>query len=182
MRTLNADALSDPRVTIVHDDAMAWLDPNVPAATEARPEMPYDVVIVDFPDPNNFSLGKLYTRRFYELLRGAIDEGSAVVVQATSPLYARRSFWCIEKTMREAGFETQPYHATVPSFGEWGYVLAKRAAFDPPRSLDVDGLRYLDDDTLPTLFVFPTDMSRVDVASNHLNDQQLVRYYLGEWD
>ena len=30
---------------------------------------PFDIAIVDFPDPNNFALGKLYTTRFYNLLK-----------------------------------------------------------------------------------------------------------------
>lgn len=108
-----------------------------------------------------------------------------MVVQSTSPLYARRSYWCIEKTMREAGLYTQPYHANVPSFGEWGFVLARTQPFDAPQRVPLDNLRYLDDATLQTLFVFPPDMSRVDVDANVLNEQTLVRYYDEEarqWD
>ena len=46
------------------------------------------------------------------------------VVQATSPLFARQSFWCIAATIEQAGLTTAPYHVYVPSFGEWGYVIA----------------------------------------------------------
>ena len=111
----------------------------------------------------------------------AVAPTGAVVVQSTSPLYARQSFWCIDATMREAGFETHAYHVTVPSFGEWGYVLARRVPFEPPRATGVDGLRYLDDQTLASLFVFSNDMSRVPAETNRLNNQMLVRYYEREW-
>ncbi|MEM9067734.1 MAG: polyamine aminopropyltransferase [Myxococcota bacterium] len=174
----NKHSLDDPRLEIVHDDAMVWLD-------EGADGTRYDVVIIDFPDPGSFSLGKLYTRRFYHLVERVLAPDGALVVQSTSPLYARRSFWCIDATLRASGFVTQPYHANVPSFGEWGFVLAKRRPFDVPTSLRISGLRYLDEATLRTLFVFPRDMDRVPVRPNALNEQTLVRYYDAEvrqWD
>jgi len=108
LRALNRAAFSDARVLVVNDDALRCL---------ADTAQTYDVVIVDFPDPNNFSLGKLYTTRFYRLLLAHLAPGAAAVVQSTSPLFARRSYWCITETMRVAGFQVQPYHANVPSFG-----------------------------------------------------------------
>jgi spermidine synthase len=163
-------------VTLVHDDAMVWLDEEGPSLGAD-----FDVVIVDFPDPNNFSLGKLYTTRFYRLVQDVMHDGSALGVQTTSPLYARRSFWCIERTLAASGLHTAPYHATVPSFGEWGYVLARKQPFERPASLAIDGLRYLDDATLRTLFVFGRDMAPVEVEPNRLDDQRLVHYYEREW-
>ncbi|MCB9600379.1 MAG: polyamine aminopropyltransferase [Sandaracinus sp.] len=170
-------SLDDPRLTLVHDDALVWLDERAADAP------PFDVVIVDFPDPNHFGLGKLYTSRFYRLVRRALADDGAMVVQSTSPLFARRSYWCVEATMREAGLRTAPYHATVPSFGAWGFVLARESRFEPPTELAgaLDGrLRFLTNETLPSLFLFPADMSPVEVETNRLNDQTLVRYYEAE--
>ena len=43
---------------------------------------PFDAAIVDFPDPNNFALGKLYTTRFYrKLLRARVADDAVLVVQ-----------------------------------------------------------------------------------------------------
>lgn len=175
LRGLNGAALDDPRVTVVNDDAMVWLDENG-AGLE-----PFDVVLIDFPDPNNYSLGKLYTTRFYHLVQRVMHADSAMVVQSTSPMMARRSFWCIERTVAASGFHTAPYHTTVPSFGEWGYVLAMKRPFDPPTELSVDGLRYLNDQTLRASFVFSDDMAPLEVEPNRLNDQRLVHYYQEEW-
>ena len=83
--------------------------------------------------------------------------------------------------MREAGFSTHAFHATVPSFGEWGYVLARRAPFEPPRAPALPDLRFLDGPTLASLFVFGPDMAAVPVETNRLNNQMLVRYYEREW-
>jgi spermidine synthase len=70
----------------------------------------------------------------------------------------------------------------VPSFGEWGFVLAggQEAAWDPPSRLP-GGLRFLSVANLPALFDFPRDMQPVDAEVNRLNDQVLVRYYEREW-
>ncbi|MGI5864444.1 MAG: polyamine aminopropyltransferase [Myxococcales bacterium] len=172
MRSLNEGSLDSPKVEVINQDAYVWLH-------EKRG--PFDVAIVDFPDPNNFSLGKLYTTRFYKLLRQSLSPGAPVVVQSTSPLMARASFWCVVRTMEKAGFETKPFHAFVPSFGEWGYVLALDRPFDVPDKLHVSGLRYLTDESLPTLFVMPPDMGPVPVEANQLNNQILVQYYESEW-
>lgn len=176
MRDLTNDALADPKVETIHQDAFVWL------SERDRNAQPFDVVIVDFPDPNNFSLGKLYTRRFYGLLRGAMHDDTAVAVQSTSPLFARRSFWCIVETMASAGLTVHPYHTNVPSFGEWGYVLAMPRPFDPPVRVPLSGLRYLTDQTMASQFVFSEDMGPVEVQPNRLSDQTLVQYYESEWE
>lgn len=172
VRALNNGSLADPRVRVINADAMAWLA----ADGAAR----FDLAIVDFPDPNNFSLGKLYTTRFYRLLRAHLTEGAAIAVQSTSPLFARTSFWCIARTLEESGFFVRPYHAFVPSFGEWGFMLAAEGPFPvPTRALP--GLRSLSDDALAALFVLGPDLARVPAEVNRLNNQILVQYYEDEW-
>lgn len=174
---LNNYSLDDPKMTIVNNDAFVWLD-----ATDAEP---FDIAIVDFPDPNNFALGKLYTTRFYNLLKKKLTPDAAVVIQTTSPLMARKSFWCIVKTLESAGFKVRPYNATVPSFGVWGYALAKLSDFDKPTRIAPGiELKYLTDSTVPTLFEFSGDTKLApdeEVEINRLDNQALVRYYESEW-
>lgn len=173
----NGDALSDPRVEVVNADAMVWL-----ADLHARDAaLRFDVVIIDFPDPNTFSLGKLYTTRFYKLVRQVLAPDGAIAVQATSPLLARRSFWCISDTLEAAGFSTRAYRATVPAFGEWGYVLAALRPFEIPARAPPGPTKYLDAAVLPGLFVFPPDMARVPAGVNRLDNQILVQFYEEEW-
>ena len=169
---LNHHSFDDPRVTVVNDDAMVWLDEHAGK---------WDVVIVDFPDPNNFALGKLFTRLFYRRLLAHLAPGGAVSVQATSPLFARRSYWCIIETMRAAGFAVQPYQVTVPSFGVWGYGLGRAVAFDPPARVPPLPLRFLNPSALAAMFVMPADMAPVPVEINQLDNQALVHYYEKEW-
>jgi spermidine synthase len=177
LKDLNRGSLDDPRVRVINDDAMVWI-----AESRGRPGIPdkFDVAIVDFPDPNNFALGKLYTVRFYRLLKERIADGGAVSIQSTSPLVARKSYWCVVRTIEEAGFAVRPYHAFVPSFGEWGYALATLAEVPVP-SRSPENLRYLTSASMPSLFDLAPDMASVDVDVNRLNNQMLVRYYEEEW-
>jgi spermidine synthase len=168
---LNGRALSDPRVRVVNADAMQFL-------TEGDEQ--YDVVVVDFPDPNNFALGKLYTTGFYKLLKRRVAPDGVAVVQSTSPLFARRSFWCVATTLKAAGLWTEPYHALVPSFGEWGYVLVAHSPPGRNRPLP-EGLSFLDEPTLESLTRFPPDMGPLPAEVNRLNNQVLVHYYEEEW-
>ncbi len=168
---LNRQAFSDPRLTVVNQDAMVWLE---------EPVEPFDTVIIDFPDPNTFGLGKLYTTRFYQLLKARLTPDAAVSIQSTSPLFARASYWCIMKTLEAAGFFVHPYQASVPSFGVWGFALARLQAFEPPTAAP-QGLRFLDDNAMAGLFLLSTDIGPVPVEINRLDNQALVRYYEAEW-
>lgn len=206
LKEQNAGSLSSGKVHVHNADAMQWLEEHVRRRDPRR----WDVVIIDFPDPSSFAVGKLYTTHFYRLLRSALAPGGTAVVQSTSPLFARRSFWCIVRTLEEGGFFAYPYHAFVPSFGEWGYVLAvprpnapgsrqlETPALDFPSAVLPTGLRYVDDNMLRALFVLSPDMRRPGLASadisegsegsdtsdlqpNRLNNQILVSYYEREW-
>jgi spermidine synthase len=170
LRELNRDSLHSHKVRVVNADAFPWLEQNGGQ---------FDFVVIDFPDPTNYALGKLYTTAFYRLLKRHLAPGAFVAVQSTSPLFARQSYWCIHDTMRAAGLNTWPYHVYVPSFGEWGYVLAGLGEYRQPKV--PEGLRFLDQNSLAGLFHFPADMARVPVEPNRLNDQTLVRYYDKEW-
>jgi spermidine synthase len=141
---------------------------------------PYDAAIIDFPDPNTFALGKLYTTRFYRLLKASLSAEAAVSVQCTSPLFARSSYWCIVKTIEAAGFSVKPYQTAVPSFGVWGFALARMTPFDVPVHAP-GGLRFLDDRAMAALFVLPSDLGPVATEINRLDNQALVRYYESEW-
>ncbi len=168
---LNAGALQSAKVKIVNADAFSWLETN---------HETFDVIVADFPDPTNFSIGKLYTNSFYALLDQHLAASGYAVIQTTSPLVARRSFWTVVNTIESVGLIATPYHAHVPSFGEWGYVLASRRPYRAPTALPA-GLRFLNLQNLAPLFDFPLDMARVPTEVNRLSNQVLVTSYEAEW-
>lgn len=168
---LNGAALQSPKLHIVNTDAFQWLQQG---------QDTFDVIVVDFPDPTNFSIGKLYTNSFYALLDKRLAASGYAVVQTTSPLVARQSFWTVVQTIESVGLSTAPYHAHVPSFGEWGFVLASRRPWRMPDALP-EGLQFLSPQTLPLLFDFPLDMARVPAEVQRLSNQVLVHTYEREW-
>jgi spermidine synthase len=171
---LNGGALNDPRVVVRNEDAFKYLEDSHDS---------FDLAIVDFPDPSNYAVGKLYTDAFYHLLREHLSFRGVAVVQATSPQYARESFWSIVTTIEASGFNVAPLHVYVPSFGDWGFVLIGGESLHAPGALRIDPakLRWLEAATLPELFRFPRDLGRVEAPVNRLNDQKLVAIYAREW-
>jgi spermidine synthase len=169
---LNHGAFADPRVHLVNADAALWIAENTGF---------FDAIFVDFPDPSSFALGKLYSVPFYNMVRKSLSSHGIVVVQSTSPYFAPHAYWSIDATLREAGFQTHPYHAYVPSFGEWGFILATQdLAYAPPVTYALP-MRYLNAEVTREMFTFPPDMPHPVVEANHLNDQSLVRYFDEDW-
>lgn len=168
---LNHGALRSPRVQVVSADAFRWLRAN---------RRQFDVVIVDFPDPTNFSIGKLYTVTLYKELARAIAPGGVAAIQSTSPLVAPNAYWTVATTLEAAGLKTAGFHVYVPSFGEWGFVLAGAGSFGQVRP-PAPGLRYLNGQTDRDAFRFPPDMARRPTPVNRLDNQALVREFDAEW-
>ncbi|WP_370386526.1 polyamine aminopropyltransferase [Snodgrassella alvi] len=172
LRELNQNSLNHPKLRIINADAAQWLQHN---------QEKFDVVIIDFPDPSNFSLGKLYSVPMYRMVARHLNPHGNLVVQSTSPYFAPNAFWCIVNTLEAAGLKTLPFHVYVPSFGEWGYVMANQTGeFLIPEHYRVP-TRYLDAETTREMFVFPKDMQRRAVEPNHLNTQKLVEYFEADW-
>lgn len=169
---LNEGALSDPRVTIVNADAFVFLQDGATL---------FDVIIADLPDPNNVSLARLYSREFYGRVLRRLARSGIFVTQSTSPFFAKLAFWTIRSTIDAVGFKTLPYHAYVPSFGDWGFIVAARHRLHVDDiSIGVDTV-FLDDQTVPRLFVFEKDL-RVDTAEiSTLDDPKVLTHYLAGW-
>jgi spermidine synthase len=152
LRALNRDALRDPRVRLVTADAFSWL--------RRQPDR-FDVVVADFPDPDDAATAKLYSVELYALARDALAPEGRLVVQAGSPAFAREAFWSVERSVVAAGLRARPYHVDVPAFGDWGFVLASAsasAAGPPPLRLHPPApLRSLDAATLRAAADFPPD-------------------------
>lgn len=169
---LNHGSLNDKRARVVNADAALWLQQN---------QDMFDAVIIDFPDPSSFALGKLYSVPFYANVKKHLAANGLVVVQSTSPFFAPRAYWTIDATLRDVGLRTWPYHAYVPSFGEWGFILASpQLNFQPPTAYRLP-LRYLNAETTRAMFSFPPDMPRLEMPPNRLNTQSLVHEFERDW-
>ncbi len=169
---LNQNALDDPRVEVVNQDAYNYVSES---------DELFNVIIIDLPDPNNESLSKLYTETFYRLLKKRLTPDGAFVTQATSPYFAREAFWSIANTIQAAEFEILPLHTYIPSFGDWGFVIGTpRLApeISVPEGLT---LRYLTPEILTAARHFDPDTAEVPAEVNTLDNPVLTAYYEKGW-
>lgn len=178
--SLNEGSLLDPRVTVINQDAFEYME---------HTDEWYDVILVDLPDPNNESLNKLYTKEFYSLLRNHLLPGGALMIQATSPVFATEVYWTISKTVESTGLYVENFHVDIPSFGNWGFVMASRNPITVNElSIDVP-TRYLTTDLLNSLTDFGKDEDdriykgdrRVEITPNTLIDPHLIEKYEKAW-
>ena len=175
---LNRGSMRDPRVHVTNADAFRWVREG-----SGIPRGGFDAVIADFPDPDDQSLAKLYSVELYGMLaRRALRPGGALVVQSGSPYFAAEQFWTVRASVAAAGLRPSVYHVDVPSFGDWGYVLARtpragkrpdappvRLGPEPPR-----GLRFVDPDVLRASTVFPPDRGPRDAAPSTLDRPRIL--------
>lgn len=170
-------------VTVVNIDAMKFVE-------QVRGE--YDVIILDFPDPNAPELAKLYSQSFYRLLRAQMAPGAVFVQQSTSPYYAKEAFLNIGRTIESAGFAAVPFHDNVPSMGEWGFWLAGDSRWHSSESLKArfqavnpSGIptRYLTQATMRAALAFGANQlatNRNDITT--LTSSVVYEYYRQGWE
>lgn len=185
LRELNADAWSDERVRHVAADAFTWVRDQADSMTASSgAPAAWDAIIVDFPDPDSTALSKLYSVELYRMLGGLLAQDGRMVIQSGSPFFAPDAFWCVEATVREAGLSTVPYHADVPSFGDWGFVLATRPGAGTPvlrLAEDAPRTRFVSEEVLAAATVFPADRARRDVEASTLLDPKILQYSESGW-
>jgi spermidine synthase len=173
---LNGGSLTDKRMTVVNADGFRWAREAAQNGLGGK----YDAIIVDFPDPVDYSVGKLYTETFYRAARKLLAPGGMMAIQSTSPLVAPRAYWTVATTLEAAGLQTRGYHVYVPSFGEWGFFLAANGPI--PQQANIPPGRFLTATIDQRLFDFPPDMARRPTSVNRLDNQVLVREFAAAWD
>jgi spermidine synthase len=170
---LNEKSLLSPKVKVINADAFSWIKAQKHA---------FDFIVIDFPDPSNYAVGKLYTNSFYKIVKEILSPQGIMVVQSTSPYIAPKSFWTVNTTLESAGFKTIPYHNYVPSFGEWGYIMAVNADYKYKKPQQyLPGLKFMSKESFDLMLYFPKDMAKVPTMVNKLNNQILVKCFEDEW-
>lgn len=171
IKKLNQGSLDSSKLEVVNEDAYKYLEHSKEV---------YDIILVDLPDPNSESLNKLYTDLFYRLCAKHLTEEGVMSVQSTSPYYAGKAYWCINKTIEKEGFFVLPYHVQVPAFGDWGFQLASKKEISVDDiSLQVE-TKYLEEKQLKSMFAFAKDekIDKDKIYTNTLARPQLLSYYM----
>ncbi|WAW15396.1 polyamine aminopropyltransferase [Peptostreptococcus equinus] len=164
---INKNSLKSKKLKIYSQDAYKYLESN---------KKKYDLVIVDLPDPNSESLNKLYSNVFYRLCKKSMNNDAIMVVQSTSPYYATKAFWSINKTIESEGFNVKPYHVQVPAFGDWGFNMGSMNKIDNNFKIEKQ-TRFLSNENINSIFTFAKDEKNTNVEINRLTKPVLMQYY-----
>lgn len=151
----------------------------------------YDIIIMDFPDPNSPDLAKLYSEQFYRNLKKKLAANGIIVQQSTSPFHAKEVFLSVGRTLKASGFSVIPYKDNVPSFGEWGWWIGGhedyfsaatlRKRISSIEKLKVD-TQYLTAEVLKGALIFGKDqLNSDDDEINTLANNLIYEYYLESW-
>lgn len=169
----NQGSFLNPRVKIINSDAFKYIENS---------DKIFDIIIIDLPDPNNSSLARLYSREFYKLVKKKLAKQGLVVSQSTSPYFSPEAYWCVNETFKAAGYKyTYPYHVYVPSFGDWGFIMASDVKYDINNfKLGVE-TKYLDNETYKKAFVIEKDIKRNNIKFSTLDKPAILDYYLQGW-
>ncbi|MFT3707337.1 MAG: hypothetical protein QM817_06685 [Archangium sp.] len=106
----------DPRLTIVIDDAIAWLR-RQPA--EAR----FDAIVVDFPDPTTPVIAGLFAKETWELVKAHLEPEGLVTIQSSS-LEVPEVPAAIAMSLRAVGLKARVYAQQITSFGSQAFIVA----------------------------------------------------------
>lgn len=154
----HAGSFSDPRLTLVFDDARSWL--------ERYEGPPFDVILVDLTEPlAGGPSDKLFTKDFYELCERSLTPGGVMALQAGSTrLELAWAFSRVIRTLESVFSNVIPYMTWITSFAEpWGFAVAggdEVGDLSPERldaRLDARGLKpkYLDGECFAGLTRLP---------------------------
>jgi len=179
---LNQHAFLDERVEIQISDAFLQVEELI------KQQQHFDVIIVDLPDPSHPVLNKLYSDYFYSRLHTLLNGDGVVAIQSTSPYHAKNAFVSIGKTLASAGFNTEQYHANVPSFGEWGWTIGTKygsSASSRIKQIDRALLKnhFLSKDSVLASFVFFPEyyLDAEKIKVNNLGSNQVYQYHYDAW-
>lgn len=162
MLYLNKGSFSDSRVKIIIWDAFSYV--------KKERVQQFDLIVADFPDPRDVGTAKLYSKEFYIMTKSLLQDSWIFITQASNAFFSKESFWSIEKTMKTVFENTRPYHRYLPSFGDWGFILASKKE---NRLVDANFCNssrcdYFDTDYLPIEII----------EENTLEKPVIIQYYM----
>ncbi|MBB3697991.1 polyamine aminopropyltransferase [Flammeovirga yaeyamensis] len=183
-KKLNGGSLEDSKVKIINQDAFHYLE---------QEKQFFDVVMMDFPDPKSIELGRLQSLESFRMCNKLLRPHGVIVTQAGSPYYASEAFYCIEKTMGAAGFNTIPLHNQILTLGEWGWVLGSKSMSPDEmkskiRHTDLSNIetKWINKEALYSITSFGKPIYEFDstkVGINTVHNPVLPTYYShGNWD
>jgi len=174
-KAINEGAATNAKVNLITDDAFTFLhnNPNT-----------YDVIIADLPDPVNEAIARLYSKQFFLLAKRKLKKDGLFVTQSGEIYFSNSVFSCINNTLSTVFKNIKPYHTYIPSFGDWGFILASDHHInysDMKKNLPID-LKFLTKQQFAMSFEFPKDITIANTKKNTLDSPIILNYFLNDWN
>ena len=173
LKEINKGAALNEKVNLIAEDAFTFLFNN---------NEQYDVIISDLPDPTNQAISRLYSKQFFLLVKRNLKKEGVFVTQSGEIYFSNTVFSCISNTLEEVFSEVKAYHTYIPSFGDWGFVIAKNESITISTTNELpQDLKYLNATQVEYAFVFPKDINIVETKINTLDNPVILSYFLEDW-
>lgn len=151
-------AWTDPRLELLIEDGTLFVD--------TFQGQPFDVIIVDGPDPIGPAEG-LIQDSFYRNCRKNLSEDGVMVVQSESPHIMAENFARIVRTLKGVFPNVYPYFGPVPIYasGGWSYTYAT-SRIDPLKIIETrfgqieSSCRYYNRDIHGSAFLQPNNIRK----------------------
>jgi spermidine synthase len=117
------------------------------------------------------------------MIKRSLSHTGIFVTQAGEIYFSNTVFSCINTTLNEVFPYTKPFHAYIPSFGDWGFVLASNLSLDlKPKESFPGELKYINAEQFKSAFHLPQDISVLQTTVNTLDNPIILNYYLEDWE
>ncbi|MCP4523224.1 MAG: hypothetical protein GY828_03320 [Candidatus Gracilibacteria bacterium] len=157
---LNQNSLHNNKVKIIHGDAFSYLQ---------KIDQKYDMILADFPDPRDVGTAKLYSQEMYMGIERILKVEGIFVTQASNAFFSNKAFWSINKTINQVFGNSLAYHRYLPSFGDWGFVVAQKGGIQTEDICGDLGCTGFDEDYKIS--------DEQDIKINTLSHPKIIEYY-----
>ena len=171
LKRLNKNSMASDKLTTFAEDAFSFIN---------KPGLMYDRVIIDMPDPHNEAINKLYSREFYNMISRRMQPDGVLVTQSSSPFFTRNVYWSIESTLASVFDNTASYHTSLPSFGIWGFHMARNTkGFPSDWTFDIE-TQAITAETMQASTTFGKDIAQLDAPVNSIMEPKLYQLYIDD--
>lgn len=171
LKRLNKNSMASDRLTTFAEDAFSFIN---------KPGIMYDRVIIDMPDPHNEAINKLYSREFYTMISRRMVSDGVLVTQSSSPFFTRNVYWAIESTLNSVFENTSSYHTALPSFGIWGFHMARNGQGFPQQWKFNIETQSITAESMQASTTFAKDIAKLDAPVNSIMEPSLYQLYIDD--
>lgn len=174
LKEINEDAAINKKVNLIAEDAFTFLFNN---------NEQYDIIIADLPDPTNQAIARLYSKQFFLMAKRNLKKDGVFVTQSGEIYFSNTVFSCINNTLKSVFETVEPYHTYIPSFGDWGFIMARHGSNTETINMNTlpKDLKYLNPNEIEQAFVFPLDITIAETKLNTLDNPVILNYFLDDW-